>query len=848
MPKNPWEMTPEEMAAATKPKANATKNPWEMSEAEMANATKLAGPAPEAQPDITPDEFGDFIQTGKLPAGRKTVKELRSMPRGLIQSPEDLATAYGVDPAGLAQNDLLSAFQEFKAGENKGKSSGVLDTFMQAIKKGAVDPARGVEQAVSRGFANLIPSSPMLQSSANLSDLQARVNADQYSRQNEANPIASTLGQGIGQAPYALLTPTAPILGAASKAPGALKAAAGGAAFGFSQPITDPEQSRTTNTLLGAAMAPAAQFGIEGGVTALSKLRAALPGGKLPAQYDALQKEIRAAGMEPTAADLTDDPTSWLVRRRDAIANSPIGNFAEQNKQNKIAAKQMLDNMLSGTRQKTLGQPITGLDTLEGLAKRTPERAPNPEAVRALGNLGDYSTGSNQAAAGSVMQADMLGNKYNLAAGVKDLYAPAEAVMPNTNINLEGPLAEAQRILGRLQTSGELGADTALARDLQKAIADLTPEKPLDSLGINQNAGQAPVLTYPGKQAQVGGADHLGIIDNGRAPVVGGGLAQPEERDIYGTVIKNAAGGASPDGLPPKAVTQQTTPGGFGLGPIAPPSQSSGMPHTPGAVDRFVKTLRELRDTAYESGRRGAGDAYKSLIEKTELARNTDPAMADYLAKKFAADESMGAGIGMFNSGGGTNNVSDKTINGLMEMAPDKVVSRLKALSPVQTKELGKTYGPAGKSAHFHMLVDDIVTGSATNRTTPGFQFQRGEFLDKLNKMKGQIGEVASPLEKSQIDSIERVMQHMDQLDKTDYVAPNYTKMIWSQPQIVLRPLLTTDWGKRMLLTLSASKVGSATERSVLQAIEQKIPQFLAMGQDHNGGNPINDIPVEPIE
>ncbi len=737
MPKNPWEMTPEEMAAATKPKANATKNPWEMSEAEMANATKLDGPAPEAQPDITPDEFGNFIQTGKLPAGRKPVKELRSMPRGLIQSPEDLATAYGVDPSKLAANDLLGAFQDFKKGENKGKSSGVLDTFMQAIKKGAVDPARGVEQAVSRWFANLIPGSPMLQSSANLSDLQARISADQYSRQNEANPIASTIGQGIGQAPYALLTPTAPILGAASKAPGALKAAAGGAAFGFSQPITDPEQSRTTNTLLGAAMAPAAQVGIEGGVTALSKLRAALPGGKLPAQYDSLQREIRATGMEPTAADLVSSPTSSVGKLRDIISNAPFGNFTAQNEANKIAAGQTVRNMVTGTKQNMLRQPVSGLAELQAAAD-----AGNDQAKLFLSRI--TSQGESP---GRNLQADIGGQTFLRQGESNQTFEAAKALAPNTPSDVSGVLGTVGEQLANAEAAGLANKNTPLISYLTKLQADLGPE------GVG--------TSYP-------------------------------------------------------------------------------------ALDRLLRGVKEKQGSVLKPGSEITGNEASHALTEVKRSLKGQLASQEALPENQPFADAISAARDLHRQRVGP--LKTPEVESLMGQQPDLAAASLSGKSPEEMRIIQSALGPRGRAASFHAIVDDIVNESATNRVAPEFQFQRGVFLDKLKAAKGALGEVATPLEKSQVDSIERVMQHMDQLDKTEFKAPNYTRWIWSQPNVLLKPLLTTDWGKRMLLTLSASKVGSPTAKKVLQEIEQKIPLFLAMGQDHNGGNPIYDVPADETE
>ena len=734
MPKNPWEMTPEEMAAATKPKASAVKNPWEMSEAEMANAAKLTGPAPEPQPDITPDEFGQFIQTGKLPAGRKTVRELRSMPRGLIQNKEDLAAAYGVDPAKMSPYDLATAYDEFKAGESTGKSKGVLDTFWRAVKKGAVDPLRGVEQGIGGAFASAIPDSPGLQSSANLSDLLARIKGDQYARQNEANPITSMVGQGIGQAPYAALVPTAPIMGAASKAPGILRAAAGGAAFGFAQPITDPNQGRIGNTLIGAAMAPLAQTGVESGITALSKLRAALPGGKLPAQYESLQNEIRAAGMEPTAADLVSSPTSHIGKLRDVISNAPVGNFTAKNEANKIAAGQTIRNMVSGTRQNMLNQPISGLAELEAAAANG-----NDQAKLFLSRIQ-----SQGASPGRNLQADISGQTFLRQNAANEAFEAAKPFAPSTPSDVSGINAAIAAQLAEAESMGQANRNAPLINYLTKLQSDITPE------GVGSS--------YP-------------------------------------------------------------------------------------ALDRLLKGVKSKQASVLAPGSEITGNEASHALTQVKGAFKENLRGQEALPENQAFADAMAKARGIYREQVGP--LKTPEVEGLMNQQPDLAAQSLSSKSPEEMRIIQSALGPRGRAASFHAIVDDIANEAATNRVSPEFQFQRGVFLDKLKAAKEALGEVATPLEKSQIDSIERVMQHMDQLDKTEFKAPNYTRWIWSQPNVILKPLLTTDWGKRMLLTLSASRVGSPAEKQVLQAIEQKIPQMLAMGQDHNGGNPVNDVPTE---
>lgn len=705
--------------------------PVDIKDDPLANFKPVAGPVRTEKDPLTPDEFGNFVKTGQLPKVEK-VKQLRTMPRSLISSPEDLAIAYGVDPSRMSPYDLNRAFQDFQTQQSKGKSSGVLDTFMRAISKGAQAPAVGVEQGISRAFSSMIPSSPGLGSSAELSDLQARIGQDVYSTQNEAHPVASAVGQGVGELPYALALPGGPISGSANKAVSIGKAALGGAMAGAAQPVVDPNQSRTGNAIMGAVAAPLAQVGLEAGVSGLTKLKAALPGSNLPAQYDVLQREIRSAGMEPTAADLVTNPTSNVSKLRDIISNAPFGNFAKQNESNKIAAGQLVRNMQAGTRNKMLAQPVSGLDELRAAAE-----VGNDQAKLFLDRIA-----SQGASPGRNLQADINAQTFVRQQEANKAFQGAEALAPTTPSDVTSVQSAVGSQLGEAQAAGEANRNPGLIKYLTGLQTDLGPEgvgtdyRALDRLLKGIREKQANVLT-PGSEITGNEASHSL------------------------TTIKQALKG-----------------------------------HL-----RGIESAPENAPFAQAQG--AARDLYR---------------------------ESLGP-------------MKSPEVTGLMSQQPDIAAQSLIGKSPEETAQIVKALGPRGRAAHFYAIVDQLANEAATNRATPEFQFQRGAFLDKLKQAKGAIGEVATPVEKSQIDSIERVMQHMDQIDKTEFKQPNYTRWIWSQPNVLLKPLLTTDWGKRALLTLSASKVGSPAEKRVLQAIEQRIPQLI-QATGTNSGNPVNDIPL----
>jgi len=274
-------------------------------------------------------------------------------------------------------------------------------------------------------------------------------------------------------------------------------------------------------------------------------------------------------------------------------------------------------------------------------------------------------------------------------------------------------------------------------------------------------------------------------------------------------------------------------------GDIGPTGVGTNYP----ALDRLLKGVKEKQTGLLAPGSEITGNEASHALTTVKGALKENLRGQEALPQNQQFAQAMGKARDFHREQVGP--LKSPEVEGFMSQQPDIAAASLSGKSPEETKVILAALGPRGRAAHFNAIVDDLVNQTATNRVAPEFQFQRGAFLDKLKAAKGAIGEVATPLEKSQIDSIERVMQHMDQLDKTEFKAPNYTRWIWSQPNVILKPLLTTDWGKRTILTLSASRVGSSGERLVLQAIEREIPKLMAIGQDHNSGNPINDIPIE---
>ena len=823
-------------------------------------ATPLDAPQLEGEYKSDPlseQDWKDYFAGNANPkvtqAFTKKKINLRSLPESLEIQPlsdwRELALKYGIDPEKLGPGEGAAQLEKYNRLANRGKSKGVLDTFMRTIERG-VPTFRGAMQGVEQKFADVIPDSLALTSGAAANDLSAAYNQDIAKVQNRDNPGTLTFSTLAADLPAIAALPGGPIVRAGGKAAvNTGKAMLGGFGAGLAQEQVGPERNRLGNAFMGMIAAPVAQVGAEGALSGLTKLYAGVGKRQLPAQFQELQQKIRAAGAEPNAADLIDDPTSWITWLRDRVSNAPVFNFSAQNQSNSVGLRNTLNNMVTGTRANMLAQPVSELPLIQELSVPAITRKQNPEALRAVANLNEFTVpGSpSKAMSGSVGQADIIGNKFRFQQNTPGIYAKADAMRPVTELDLGSLLDEAKRLRGGLATAGETANNPTLASDLERAIADLTPQRPPDHLGIMPAQGRGPVVGGGVAEAPKP-FDHLGLTppSPGRGPVVGGGEVMPEARDIYGTVIDPAVPPRPMSNAPSGPSQLTTAPQGFSEGPIAPPSESSGMPHDIGSLDRFLRVLRDKKDAAFAAGDRERGNAINSLIQKAEETKNTNTDLEAYIKEKASADAEYANTFGRFVDGSPNKNLSGAQLNALLKLPPDRFAAALKNLSPSQTRELLAVYGPAGRSAHFHTLVEDIVTNSMNTAETSANQLQSGEFLKRLSAQMERIGEVATPLELSQVNAIQEVMQHMKQVGNTGGNNPNWTRWIWAQPFTVLKPLLTTDTGKRMMLTLSASRTGSAARQKVLQGIEQFLGQNMALGFTSGGSNPVNQIPPTP--
>lgn len=700
---------------------------------EDANVAKLSGPSEgPVETQMTSDELVNFFAGGGVPDRIKRQRKIRQMPRSLISTPEDLADAYGIDKGKISPADLMTAFQDFKESEKPG--GGAVTSFLKGLKRGVTAPLQGAEQAVSRAFAKMIPGSVGLQSSAELSDLQARIAEDQYRRQTEGHGLASGTGRALGELPYAVAVPGGPISGSASKIGAIGRAALGGGLLGASQPISDPYQSRMMNALTGATVAPVAQIGMEGLVGLGTKAAAAARPSAMPAQYAALESEAAKRGLTMRASDLVEDPASFLKLQTALVRTAPLSGLPRQeanNTRNLLAYIRQQEAEATG---RMISEPVSGESLLRSAAAGSETVAKNPEAVKALKNL------DKPLSPGASAQADIIGQKFVRRAEKSRLYGEADKLAPTGSMDTQSVIGEIDELL---KPSGLFGKNKVLSTDLKALRADL--------------------------QGQTGA-----------------------DLDVSG-------------------------------------------------IDRIIKIAREKRTELETAGKKIDANNLGSVIERLNAIKNratNAPENAAYAKAKAAADQFYGEQYAPYEG---------DTVKKMLEEAPDRMASMWDNMTPDETAELVKLYGPKAKRAHYLYSLSKAIE-DGLDVTKPGaYQVDRNKIIDSLNRHLARSGQVATGMETASMRTTVDILQHMSELGNTNRTLPTWTNVIWRQPAKLLDFLQTTDAGKRFVLTLSASKTGSPTRQKVLQQMEQIIPRLYA--SDLNAGqNPVDVIPEEPTE
>lgn len=180
---------------------------------------------------------------------------------------------------------------------------------------------------------------------------------------------------------------------------------------------------------------------------------------------------------------------------------------------------------------------------------------------------------------------------------------------------------------------------------------------------------------------------------------------------------------------------------------------------------------------------------------------------------------------------------------------PDVAASAVTSFTPDETKALQSVLGPRGQAAHYNAFVDELLGSATFDATKPiGVQFDRTGFLNKAQALRASMDEASTPAQRQLMDGTIEALQYMSQLGvnkAADITRGGPLNKGFAELAATLRPVLTSDTGKALLLTLSWTK-DPALKNSILQRIASTVERTAGPmgGQfNENKGNPADSIP-----
>jgi len=740
----------------------------------------LQGAAP-AQRQMSPDEFGALI-TGRasLPGESPlaTQKRLRVANwKGLpATNPDELLSMYGIDPTAIGPQKALEAFLDYKGMQSSGRSSGALDSLLRGAQRGISSPIQGVGQLANHVASGLMPDSPEAVSSAAASDLDARMRADLEAQQNAGHGAAFGTGEVLGGLPYAAMLPADA---------GVLGMAGAGAAFGASEPVTNPNflNQKVGNTLTGMVAAPVAQMGLEGLVSLASKSAGAARGltsGWLPPEQAAIQQNIMdRLGITKggiTAADLVAQPGK-ISKVRDMVSRAPFGGMDALNAQNNAQAGNAVGGMLQGADQGLAETPVDAFKALTNAAANGDKKAAN--ILKNLPQQSDLSPGKS-------IQSSLEAGSWEGQKAVDPLYQQAEALKPVTPNDVTPIIATINEQIAAAQSSGKSARMdkvvdflSSLKSDLQ-GQTDPKVEATLNALFKTPEAKANAIAANPQLQTGTPGMTTLGDLEN-----LKGNVASEIQKILKG----------SPDALTGSDKTHYLTEVSHAFDPVM--------------------------NAAYD-------------------------AAPEYATAKKAADDAFKAQVAPYKESIATGLVK----SGNERVTPDVAAGAVTKYTPNESAALNSILGPRGKAAQYDAFVNELV-GSAQDATkAPGYQFDRAGFLNKAQSLKDSMSTAATPAQRDLMDGTVQALQYMSQLGvnkSADIARQGVMNKGLSEMMVAFKPLLTSDTGKALLLTLSWTK-DPAMKNSILQRIGNLVESAAAPmgGQfNENNRNPVNTIPQQ---
>lgn len=541
---------------------------------------------PVVSPVVKPESGFDWSDPSTFQRGVSHVRtpDITTGMRTLIESPNDLAVAYGFKPEDFDPKDLAKEYLLYKD-EQGGRAKGI-SAFGLGVKHGFEAPGTGVRQLIGHTVGT--------QNYQNLADLRARWAQDIYENRTKEAKLSAMGGEVVGSLPYAVATPEI-------KAAPYASAALGGALFGATQPVASPDywSQKAVNTALGAAAGPMSVAGLRGLIAGATKGVAGARGaatGWLPEESATLQQQALSVLGVPkkniTAADLLvregkGVAASKIRTVRDWISKSPYSNLASVNAENQAAAEEALGKLGSIAENRLAGTPFEDIQALRAAADAGDKKA--KWLVENMPASGNISPGEN-------LQFDIQLQQWRGKQRYSPLYEAAEAVKPTGGNDVASVLSAIDTQIASASSEGKSAKLKGVTDFLNLVREDLSPN--LEQVSALRKAGipesQIPAIMKANGIDTTGLTDLAGLkgirdnIDDEIAKAMKGSAdaITGSNKTHYLTEVKNAldavieAAGATPEG---KAYTEA-------LGKASAEYAASGAPYKSSLVSGLVRS------------------------------------------------------------------------------------------------------------------------------------------------------------------------------------------------------------------------------------------------------------------
>lgn len=779
--------------------------------------------------DLTPDEFGEFAKTGKLPedvsrvaalrnmSKAKRAKALRKMPVSLVGR-ENLAERYGVDHSTLSRDELDQAFEYFQKNiVNAGQAAKTpIGAMWEGAKRMPEELYRGGSQlgayATEKALGAL--SGEKLSLGLGYNNLMARLEDEAHKKKTGSYPLSATAGEVLAGLPIPLGKGNA-ILGSASKLKSLARVAGEGALASTLMPVTDEDfiGTKAKQALGGAIVAPIAQYGLETGMAGITKLAAAHKRIKLPQEYRAADAEIRKFGFTPDAASLMDTTEGFVPSITSVAKMSPIGNLRKTTLANKRVATHKISDLQSQYRAGASREEFEWLPLVRELAEGN---GPQKKQANFLLSRVEEAARNPDARPQVDIEGRTFFNEFK-PGGSSELYGLAADLSPSERIN----------------TSSIVDAIDAEKRRLS-------------GLGADAEEGIIGYLNRLQDDFRVDDIDHLGGFGRQQKSYIVSGEFTPDY--MVGSRVKKE---------PIDHLLRSEPPIKPGPEPASLIVTTGGSPRSGMDYRRLLEKSRlisERRDRIF----RGSDElkSRSSSAALTNISRAYDEALA-------AAEQ--GLGTQAFREASAAARQAHRTgvapgktqeMLSMLQLQPDDFVKKFAAMTPDSKTETLRAMGEAGRKTLLAKEFDDIARASLDpTAQVSGESFNRNAFLSKINERMEHLKAIGSPSEVAELEGFQRVVKRLHLMDDTNHIQPGKGRWKYNLvPAVLFRNMLLSPSGQKALLTISRSRAGSPIEQFFIHSIERKIPKLLSMappdlleatGITPGGGK--NPVEVDPF-